>query len=95
MGAARLRRSTEQAGKLLGGVVVHSAAYLNRVVDWRSFCLPRLAANYAGSVRRFLLERFESVNLILFEEQVFPGVSTEALLLLCEGNGGTDHFTVR
>ena len=76
--------------------VVHSAAYL-KPGGRLAFVLPAelLAANYAGSVRRFLLERFESVNLILFEEQVFPGVSTEALLLLCEGNGGTDHFTVR
>jgi adenine-specific DNA-methyltransferase len=76
--------------------VVHAAAYL-KPGGRLAFVLPAelLAANYAGSVRRFLLERFGSVNLILFEEQVFPGVSTEALLLLCEGNGGTDHFTVR
>jgi adenine-specific DNA-methyltransferase len=76
--------------------VVHSAACL-KPGGRLAFVLPAelLAANYAGTVRRFLLERFGSVNLILFEEQVFPGVSTEALLLLCESNGGTDHFTVR
>jgi len=76
--------------------VVHSAAFL-KPGGRLAFVLPAelLAANYAGSVRRFLLERFRSVDLVLFEEHVFPGVSTEALLLLCEGNGGTDHFTVR
>jgi hypothetical protein len=62
-----------------------------------AFVLPAelLAANYASDVRRYLLERFSSVHLIMFEEQIFPGVMTEAVLLLCEGDGGTDHFTVR
>jgi len=76
--------------------VVHGAAYL-RPGGRLAFVLPAelLAANYASDVRRFLLERFSSVHLILFEEQVFPGVMTETVLLLCEGDGGTDHFTVR
>jgi adenine-specific DNA-methyltransferase len=76
--------------------VVHSAAYL-KPGGRLAFVLPAelLAANYASVVRRFLLGRFGSVSLIMFEEQVFPGVSTEAVLLFCEGNGGTDHFTVR
>ena len=75
--------------------VVHSAAYLSK--DGRlGFVLPAelLAANYASSVRRFLLERFASVRLITFERPVFPGVMTEAVLLLCEGRGSTDHFEV-
>jgi adenine-specific DNA-methyltransferase len=53
-----------------------------------------MAANYAGEVRSFLMRRFSSVTLVLFEEQVFPGVSTEAVLLMAEGNGGTDHIKV-
>ncbi len=75
--------------------VVHSSAYLTP--DGRlGLVLPAelLAANYAGSVRHFLLERFEKVQLITFEEPVFPGVMTEAVLLLCEGMGRTDHFEV-
>jgi len=76
--------------------VVHSSAYL-KPKGRLAFVLPAelLTANYASHVRRYLLERFGVVSLILFEEQVFPGVMTEAVLLLCEGSGGTDHFTVR
>lgn len=46
-----------------------------------------LTVNYAAEVRRFLLERFASVRLIMFEELVFPGVLEEVVLLLAEGNG--------
>lgn len=76
--------------------VVHSTAYL--ADDGRlGFVLPAelLTSNYASSVRRFLLERFASVRLITFERPVFPGVMTEAVLLLCEGRGSTDHFEVQ
>lgn len=76
--------------------VVHSTAYLSDG-GRLGFVLPAelLAANYAGSVRRFLLERFANVRLITFERPVFPGVMTEAVLLLCEGRGSTDHFEVQ
>lgn len=48
-----------------------------------------LAANYAASVREFLLRRFGTVQVVLFDRQVFPGVQTEAVLLMAEGTGGT------
>ena len=54
-----------------------------------------LSVNYASTVRSFLLRRFASVRLIMFEERVFPGVSEEVVLLLAEGDGPTDQFTVR
>ena len=54
-----------------------------------------MAVNYAGGVRRFLLERFASVRLVLFEKRVFPGVLEEVMLLLAEGTGPTDHFEVQ
>ncbi|NBC33522.1 MAG: N-6 DNA methylase [Alphaproteobacteria bacterium] len=47
-----------------------------------------LSVSYAKEVRRFLLERFQRVRLILFEERVFPGVLEEVVLLLAEGSGG-------
>jgi adenine-specific DNA-methyltransferase len=50
-----------------------------------------LTVNYAAPVRRFLMARFASVRLVLFEERVFPGVMEEVLLLLAEGQGPTDH----
>lgn len=46
-----------------------------------------LSVNYAGPVRSYLLRRFSSVRLVLFQERVFPGVSEEVVLLLAEGDG--------
>lgn len=53
-----------------------------------------LSVNYASEVRRFLLNRFSSVQLILFENLVFPGVSAEIVLLLAEGRGTAKSFEV-
>ena len=50
-----------------------------------------LTVNYAAPVRRFLMQRFTSVRLVLFEERVFPGVMEEVVLLLAEGQGPTDY----
>lgn len=55
-----------------------------------------LSVNYAAEVRRFLLERFASVDLVLFTERVFPGVLEEVVLLMADGylEGPTDHANV-
>lgn len=53
-----------------------------------------LTVNYAAPVRSYLMERFSSVRLVLFEELVFPGVLEEVVLLLAEGSGPTDHLEV-
>lgn len=53
-----------------------------------------LSVNYAAPVRAFLMRRFANVRLVLFEERVFPGVTEEVVLLLAEGEGPTDRFTV-
>lgn len=50
-----------------------------------------LTVNYAAEVRRFLMQRFARVRLVLFNERVFPGVQEEVVLLLAEGEGPTDH----
>jgi adenine-specific DNA methylase len=50
-----------------------------------------LTVNYAAEVRRFLMERFARVRLVLFTERVFPGVLEEVVLLMAEGEGPTDH----
>jgi adenine-specific DNA methylase len=54
-----------------------------------------LTVDYAAAVRSFLMTTFSSVELVLFEERVFPGVNEEVLLVLAEGTGPTDRFTVR
>jgi hypothetical protein len=55
-----------------------------------------LTVNYAAPVRRFLLERFSSVDLVVFDERVFPEAEVDVVLLLADGyrRGPTDHFRV-
>lgn len=58
-----------------------------------------LTVNYASPVRRFLMERFSSVRLVLFTERVFPGVLEEVILVLADGydptgTHGASHFEV-
>jgi hypothetical protein len=48
--------------------------------------------DYAAEVRRFLLQRFARVRLVLFDTRVFPGVLEEVVLLLAEGQGGAPCF---
>ena len=75
--------------------VVHASRFLKP--DGRlALVLPAelLAVNYAAQVRRFLLNRFSSVRLVLFENRVFPGVLEEVVLLLAEGSGGAKNFEV-
>lgn len=72
--------------------VVHSAAFLNPA-GRLALVLPAelLTSNYAADVRAFLLNRFAMVRVVMFDSLVFPGVQTEAVLLLAEGSGGTSQ----
>lgn len=76
---------------------IHAALFL-RKGGRLGLVLPAelLTVNYAAPVRRFLLERFASVDLVLFEERVFPEAEVEVVLLLADGydEGPTDHFRV-
>lgn len=76
---------------------VHAALFL-RPGGRMGLVLPAelLSVNYAAQVRRFLLESFASVELVLFSERVFPGVQEEVVLLLAEGyqQGPTDHASI-
>jgi adenine-specific DNA-methyltransferase len=69
--------------------VVHAAGFVRRPAGRLGLVLPAelLSVNYASDVRRYLLERFGQVRLVLFDELVFPGVSEEVVLLLAEGEG--------
>lgn len=73
--------------------VVHASTFL-RPGGRLGLVLPAelLSVNYAAPVRRFLLQRFARVKLVLFEARVFPGVLEEVVLLLAEGEGPTDHY---
>lgn len=100
------RASSRQAA-LRGGVgltalastwaaaTVHSAEFL-RPGGRLGLVVPAelLTVNYAADVRRYLMERFGRVRLIMFTERVFPSVQEEVVLLLAEdalAAGGTDH----
>lgn len=55
-----------------------------------------LSVNYAGPVRQFLFDRFKSIELVLFSEQVFPEAEADVVLLLAEGfdEGPSQHATI-
>ena len=76
---------------------VHSALFL-RPGGRMGLVLPAelLSVNYAAEVRRFLLQSFERVDLVLFTERVFPEAQEEVLLLLAEGylQGPTDFASI-
>ena len=95
----KARVAAEAEGVRLSGLasswaafVVHAAAQL-KPSGRLALVLPAelLTVNYAAPVRRYLMQRFSSVALILFEERVFPGVLEEVVLLMAEGPGPTDH----
>jgi adenine-specific DNA methylase len=71
---------------------VHAASFL-KPEGRLALVLPAelLSVNYAAPVRRYLMNRFRRVRLVLFDERVFPGVQEEVVLLLAEGQGPTDH----
>lgn len=92
----RARFAALQQGVSLTGLasswaafVIHAAAYL-KPGGRLGMVLPAelLSVNYAAPVRRFLLERFASVELITFEEQVFPDAEADTVLVKAQGWGG-------
>jgi adenine-specific DNA methylase len=99
----RARFAAQQQGVALTGLasswaafVVHSAAFL-KPGGRLAMVLPAelLSVNYASPVRRFLLERFASVELITFEEQVFPDAEADTVLVKAEGWGGAPEGSAR
>ncbi len=98
---ARSREAALRAGVSLTALAsswaaftVHAALFL-RDGGRLGLVLPAelLTVNYAAQVRRFLMDRFASVRLVMFTERVFPGVLEEVVLLLGDGfnEGPTDH----
>lgn len=66
--------------------VVHSAGFL-KPGGRLGLVLPAelLSVNYAAPVRRFLLENFASVELVVFDEQVFPDAEADTVLVKADG----------
>lgn len=108
-GEARIksREAALRAGVSLTGLAsswaaftVHSALFL-KSGGRLGLVLPAelLTVNYAADVRRFLMQHFRSVGLVLFFDRVFPGIQEEVVLLLADGfdpsgTKGTDHCDI-
>lgn len=99
----RARFAALQQGVALSGLasswapfVVHAAAHLKRG-GRLGMVLPAelLAVNYAAPVRRFLLENFASVELIVFDEQVFPDAEADTVLVKADGWRGIPEGAAR
>lgn len=100
----RSREAALRAGVSLTGLAsswaaftVHAALFLKQG-GRLGLVLPAelLTVNYAAEVRRFLMDRFARVDLVLFQERVFPGVLEEVVLLMADGydRGPTDHCRI-
>lgn len=65
---------------------VHSTAFLS-VGGRLGLVLPAelLSTNYAAPIRQFLFDSFRSIDLVLFNERVFPEAEADVVLLLAEG----------
>lgn len=89
----RARFAALQQGVALTGLasswaafLVHAAGHL-KPGGRLGMVLPAelLSVNYAAPVRRFLLERFASVELVVFDEQVFPDAMADTVLVKASG----------
>jgi adenine-specific DNA methylase len=75
--------------------LVHSCRFLK--ADGRlGMVLPAelLAVHYAGPVRRFLLQRFASLRIVVFERLLFEDALEDVVLLMAEGTGGCNKIEV-
>lgn len=75
--------------------LVHSAGFL-KPQGRLAMVLPAelLTVGYAEPVRRWLRSRFERVSLVLFEQLQFEDALADVVLLLAEGQGGCDSFSL-
>lgn len=102
---ARSRAAALRAGVVLSGLAsswaaftVHSTLFLKQG-GRLALVLPAelLSVNYASPVRKFLFGSFREVQLVLFDEQVFPEAEADVVLLLADGyhEGPAGHATIR
>ncbi|MET0450776.1 MAG: N-6 DNA methylase [Mycobacterium sp.] len=98
------RRAALKAGVTLSGLAsswaaftVHAALFLQDG-GRLGLVLPAelLSVNYAAAVRRFLFERFRTIELVMFDERVFPEAEADVVLLLADGfnQGPSEHAVI-
>ncbi|MBU1251012.1 MAG: SAM-dependent methyltransferase [Actinobacteria bacterium] len=89
----RARFAALQQGVSLTGLASSWAAFVAHAAGFLkpggrlALVLPAelLSVNYAAPIRRFLLERFASVELVVFDEQVFPDAEADTVLVKADG----------
>ena len=102
---ARSREAALRGGVSLTGLAsswaaftIHSAMFLKKG-GRLGLVLPAelLSVNYAAPVRQFLFSHFRELQLVLFNEQVFPGAEADVVLLMAEGysEGPAKYATIR
>lgn len=75
--------------------LVHSTAFL-KPAGRLAMVLPAelLTVHYAEPVRKFLLDRFEAVNLFMFERLQFRDAEEQVVLLVAHGEGPGESFCI-
>ena len=53
-----------------------------------------LSVHYAEPIRRWLRRRFSTVHLVMFERLQFEGALENVVLVLAQGTGGCDAFSL-
>src|SRR5579862_4610071 len=75
--------------------LVHAAAFL-KPGGRLAMVLPAelLTVHYAEPVRKFLIKRFEAVNLFMFEQLQFRDAEEQVVLLVAHGEGPGESFCI-
>jgi adenine-specific DNA-methyltransferase len=75
--------------------LVHAAGFL-KPTGRLAMVVPAelLTVSYAEPIRRWLRGRFRKVSLVMFEELQFQNAEEQVVLLVAEGTGGCDSFTL-
>jgi len=94
---AALRQGVRLSGlaSSWAALLVHAGAFL--APEGRlAMVLPAelLSVGYAGPVRQWLRRRFASVKLVVFERLQFVDALENVVLLLAQGSGGCDAFSL-
>ena len=76
-------------------LLVHASAFL-KPEGRLAMVLPAelLTVGYAEPIRRWLRSRFERVSLVMFDELQFAHAEEQVVLLVAEGTGSCDSFTL-
>jgi adenine-specific DNA-methyltransferase len=94
---AALRQGVRLSGlaSSWAALVVHACAFL-KPEGRLAMVLPAelLTVNYAEPIRRWLRRRFAAVNLVLFERLQFEDALEKVVLVVAQGEGGCDAFTL-